>query len=632
MTRIHLCFTVAFFLIFSLGQRLSAQTITTGSPSSNPVCPGAVILVPFAQTGSFTGTYTVQLSASDGSFTNPTDLPTTGTTSPLTVTIPMPSFGMGGFGGTGYKIRVINSDPVVYGTQVSLAINATPSPPGYYLGNQTKYYCQGDYTITYPSFWITPSEEGDLKWYQNEGSNLTPLTGFESFSASTPGQRSYTVSYVNSLGCESWKSNVSILVIATPLPPSVAQSSIEYCSGTEATPLAATVTSPSISDPPTTNHLLWYDPAGNMISTVSYEGISTPPVIPPTSSVASLTYQVGQFQRTSNGYQAINCTGPLADITVNVIDCSPPSNDNCNGAVDLSDGSIVDGTTKYATQSFPAGNCATGLAYDAWYKVTPLQNGTFTVTANSLDFDIVLEAYSGNCNTLISKACQNQNTTGSETLSISNAVAGTTYHFRVYSQTTESEPLSEDSGDFTISFSSGNPLPVAFSAFDVSRGEHGIARLKWSTAMEKNSSHFEIEYSLDVQNWKRVGTVQAISESSGEKQYEFLHSGYSPGDNYYRLKAVDFDGTYAYSTIKTFSAKDKKQHLTFPNPATDYVYLPFSDISSVVMKDANGQEIRVPLNRQNRSLDVRNISAGIYFLRIESDNGLIRNEKIIITK
>jgi autotransporter-associated beta strand protein len=109
----------------------STGTITTtpasvGGPFCNTVTNN--ISVAYSITGSFTGTYKVQISDATGGFDN---MATTGATiigtgsgtSPISATIPA-----GLAGGTGYKVRVINDGPVTYGSDngTAFTINAPP--------------------------------------------------------------------------------------------------------------------------------------------------------------------------------------------------------------------------------------------------------------------------------------------------------------------------------------------------------------------------------------------------------------------------------------------------------------------------------------------------------------------------
>ncbi|MHC1736561.1 MAG: T9SS type A sorting domain-containing protein [Ignavibacteriaceae bacterium] len=104
----------------------SSNSITTGAVSTAPFCitasTGASGTVAYTSSGSFTGTFTAQLSDASGSFASPTSIGTG--TSPISITIPA-----GTASGTGYKIRVVNSDPATTGSESStFAVIYNPYP------------------------------------------------------------------------------------------------------------------------------------------------------------------------------------------------------------------------------------------------------------------------------------------------------------------------------------------------------------------------------------------------------------------------------------------------------------------------------------------------------------------------
>jgi hypothetical protein len=74
------------------------------------------------------------------------------------------------------------------------------------------------------------------------------------------------------------------------------------------------------------------------------------------------------------------------------------------------------------------------------------------------------------------------------------------------------------------------------------------ALLKWSTASEKNSAYFSIEKSLDGQHFIELGTVNTQGNSNSQINYEYIDYHFNE-TSYYRLKMIDIDGSYEYSTI-----------------------------------------------------------------------------------
>ncbi|PLX19280.1 MAG: hypothetical protein C0599_11065 [Salinivirgaceae bacterium] len=99
------------------------------------------------------------------------------------------------------------------------------------------------------------------------------------------------------------------------------------------------------------------------------------------------------------------------------------------------------------------------------------------------------------------------------------------------------------------------PLPVVWDNISATP-TNGSILLEWSTHSEINNDYFEVEHSLDNINYNMVGIVDGAGNSSVEQQYSYLHSGAVLGNNYYRIKQVDFDGAYNYSKVVTANLND----------------------------------------------------------------------------
>jgi hypothetical protein len=98
-------------------------------------------------------------------------------------------------------------------------------------------------------------------------------------------------------------------------------------------------------------------------------------------------------------------------------------------------------------------------------------------------------------------------------------------------------------------------LPVVLSSFTVST-VRGVNILNWITESEFNFAFFTVEHSIDGYNWEDVNNVRG-----GRVAYSFEHLP-PQGRNFYRLKAVDLDGSYLHSDIVTIVNRDN----IFENP------------------------------------------------------------------
>ncbi|RAK02313.1 hypothetical protein LX87_00433 [Larkinella arboricola] len=95
-------------------------------------------------------------------------------------------------------------------------------------------------------------------------------------------------------------------------------------------------------------------------------------------------------------------------------------------------------------------------------------------------------------------------------------------------------------------------LPVRLVDFGGITVDHQV-RLGWQTSYEQNSDYFTIERSRDARAFEAIGRVSSKGFSERLQTYGFSDPAPLKGTNYYRLRQVDRDGTYAYSKIVAVS-------------------------------------------------------------------------------
>jgi hypothetical protein len=116
------------------------------------------------------------------------------------------------------------------------------------------------------------------------------------------------------------------------------------------------------------------------------------------------------------------------------------------------------------------------------------------------------------------------------------------------------------------SVSPTTPLPVELIAFDTKKNVDNSIDLKWVTASEINSSHFEIQRSSTNGEFKTIHSVTAAGNSTTPINYEWTDLSPLDGLSYYRLKQVDHDGNYEYSEISAIYSKTDWEFTIYPNP------------------------------------------------------------------
>jgi hypothetical protein len=117
----------------------------------------------------------------------------------------------------------------------------------------------------------------------------------------------------------------------------------------------------------------------------------------------------------------------------------------------------------------------------------------------------------------------------------------------------------------TTGYANSSALPMELISFDVVN-ENGSAKLQWSTASEINSSHFELEKSTDGITWDIFNHIQAAGYSTSVINYRAFDYNLGTVKTYYRLKLVDFDGTWEYSDVRVIDPKTNSFAI-YPNPS-----------------------------------------------------------------
>lgn len=114
----------------------------------------------------------------------------------------------------------------------------------------------------------------------------------------------------------------------------------------------------------------------------------------------------------------------------------------------------------------------------------------------------------------------------------------------------------------------GGPyVPVELSSFSASVSGQKV-ELNWITATEVNNDRFEIERSSDLVSFEQISTLKGAGTSTSPLSYSFTDEKPLAGVSYYRLKQVDFDGTFSYSDVVNADVTINSYQLSqnYPNP------------------------------------------------------------------
>ncbi len=92
------------------------------------------------------------------------------------------------------------------------------------------------------------------------------------------------------------------------------------------------------------------------------------------------------------------------------------------------------------------------------------------------------------------------------------------------------------------------PLPVEMNAFSAAVDGQDVA-LHWQTASETDNAGFEVEHAAPGLSFTNIGFVEGAGTTQAAQTYRFDVTDLAPGRHAFRLKQVDFDGTFAYTDV-----------------------------------------------------------------------------------
>ncbi len=150
-------------------------------------------------------------------------------------------------------------------------------------------------------------------------------------------------------------------------------------------------------------------------------------------------------------------------------------------------------------------------------------------------------------------------------------------------------------------------VPVELTSFTASSNGEEVT-LNWSTATELNNQGFEIERSEDNVSFNKIGFVPGFGTTTEPKSYNYSDQPASSGTFYYRLKQVDYDGSFEYSEVVEVEWRAFNSYLleqNYPNPFNPTTTIRFGlqnkSIVKIIILNAIGEEVAVVLNEEKEA-------------------------------
>jgi photosystem II stability/assembly factor-like uncharacterized protein len=192
-------------------------------------------------------------------------------------------------------------------------------------------------------------------------------------------------------------------------------------------------------------------------------------------------------------------------------------------------------------------------------------------------------------------------------------------------------------------YSDTSYVPIELIAFEGRYNSNKI-NLYWSTASETNNYGFELWRSLNSTDWEKIGFMEGSGTATERNYYSFNDQNLNGNNFYYRLKQIDFDGSFSFSEIISISIEVEDFNLmqNYPNPANPTTKITFSipQKTNVKLKlfSVTGEIVREIINEEKDKgiytieLNLNELSSGIYFYKMTTESGYSAVNKLIILK
>jgi len=186
-------------------------------------------------------------------------------------------------------------------------------------------------------------------------------------------------------------------------------------------------------------------------------------------------------------------------------------------------------------------------------------------------------------------------------------------------------------------------VPVELTSFTATANGNDVT-LNWSTATELNNQGFEIQRSTEVKEFFTVGFVNGHGTTTEQQNYSYVDRNLDDGKYFYRLKQVDYNGSYEYSNVIEVDLRSLNEYAleqNYPNPfnpTTTIGYILKEKINAkLILLNAIGEEVAVLVNEEQDKgfhkvdFNAKSLASGVYFYRLQAGD-FVQTRKILLLK
>jgi len=193
-------------------------------------------------------------------------------------------------------------------------------------------------------------------------------------------------------------------------------------------------------------------------------------------------------------------------------------------------------------------------------------------------------------------------------------------------------------------FQPATTVPVELVSFTAGNFGNTVV-LNWNTASETNNKGFEVQKSTDNKTFTTVAFINGKGTTTNANNYSYTEKKVDNGKYYFRLKQVDYDGSYSFSKTAEVEVavrpNDFALSQNYPNPFNPTTSISFSveknEVATLKVFNTLGQVVSTLFNGQaeagktyNVSFDASKLSSGIYFYNLTQGKNSITKKMTLM--
>jgi Secretion system C-terminal sorting domain len=180
-------------------------------------------------------------------------------------------------------------------------------------------------------------------------------------------------------------------------------------------------------------------------------------------------------------------------------------------------------------------------------------------------------------------------------------------------------------------------LPAVWQDFNLFRTTDNHVQMVWVTSHETGTRIFHIERSRNAQTWDVIGEIESPGSPGSQNIYNFVDSDPGSGIVYYRVREIDPDGLYKFSSVRSLRMEESVlDNKIFPNPARSMVQVKHKKVpdgqSKLFLYNVNGQTIKVINLSQGsilETIDISGLKNGMYLIQVRHSDGSTQHNSLV---